>query len=175
MSDYAEYWPGQGDVAVFIAATETAVDMFKFSDTPLAPKKINAQLSRLREAIKGLSPETRELINGRELEHWQNARSNGTWFDNESFDYFHQIQNGSAALDFLSKYVAEEFRRDTQRDAVQRRHLIAAAEFSFVTSGGKIEAGRTSPFFAYLEHLFEDVGLADADCSKAIRDYLSKK
>jgi hypothetical protein len=174
MSEYLEYWPKGGDKAAFISATEAAVRRFMENEAPSPPKKINAELDRLRSAIKNLSSETREEISSRELSQWQNARPDGTWFDDQYIKKNIKLRSGAAALDSLEILTAEKFERTDDRDAVKRKFLIASAAFTFTNHGGKIEAGGGSLFVKYLQHLFTDVGMEHADFSKAVRDFVHK-
>jgi hypothetical protein len=171
---YKELCPRKDGVLSFISSTETVVARFKESDEPLPPRKINSELGRLRTAVSKLSSETREEIGSRELLQWQYARPNERWFDDEYFRKGKLIKDNGSALDLLEKLVADDFKRKDDRDAVKRVNLISGAAFIFTTHGGKIEAGRNSPFVKYLDFLFLDVGMEQADVPKAVRDFVKK-
>ena len=170
MTDYEDHWPGDGDVDAFVALTKDAVGAFK--DGESAP--IKDDLIRLRNAIEKLSPEAREEIGDRELRQWQDARPEGTWFDDDYLRHATHIRDGGSTLAGLEKSVAEDFETKGDHDAVQREALIARAAFAFSVHGGTIEAGVKSPFVKYVAHLFEDVGLGQADCPQSVRRFLTK-
>ena len=182
MTEYEEHWPGarnadgeaDGDIEAFAALTKDVVGAFKDGEAAPSPKKIRAELGRLRSAIANLSPEAREEIGDRELKQWQDARLNETWFDDDYLRKATHIRDGDSALAGLEKSVAGEFQPKGDHDAVQREALIARAAFAFCVYGGKLKARVNSDFVAYVERLFEDVGLVQADCPKAVRRFLAK-
>jgi len=170
MTDYEDHWPGDGDVDAFVALTKDAVGAFK--DGESAP--IKDDLIRLRNAIEKLSPEAREEIGDRELRQWQGARPPETWIDADHLRKAAHIRDGDSALAGLEKSVAEDFETKGDHDAVQREYLIARAALTFSVYGGQLEAGVNCPFVKYVAHLFEDVGLGQADCPQAVRRFLTK-
>jgi hypothetical protein len=120
-------------------------------------------MAGLRSAINKLSSEAREEIDSRELDQWQKARPPETWFDDKYRNKRGILENNGSALSLLEKSVAEDFKREEHRDAVKRKSLIASAAFVFTTHGGAIEERGNSPFVKYIQHLFIDVGMEQAD------------
>jgi hypothetical protein len=172
---YAEYCPSSGDVERFTAGSVNAVAIFKDECELLPPKVINSDLGALRKVISRMSKETREIIGRRELEQWQNSRSNGAFFDEEYFQRSRDIFDGGSLLDKLDNCLIKDFRRSTpRRNAGKRKDLLRSAAFLFSVYGGKIEGGINSMFVRYVTHLFEEVDLTEADCSKAVRDFIKK-
>lgn len=174
MSEYTEYWPGGGEVEKFVAATEDAVARFKGRPEPLSPRKINAELSRLRSALENLSPETRAHILSYEIVPQHEAAPQENFSFVTMFDRFNGVVGEGSCVERLEKIVANKFSSRTQRDAIKRRDLIFQAGFIYKAHGGKVEAREKSPFVKYLQHLFGDVGMENADVPKAVRDLISK-
>jgi hypothetical protein len=173
---YKSLCPEGGDVDAFAALTRDAVAAFKDSMTPSAPKITRARMKSLRKVIAELEevPEALEELGNRELRQWQDARPEGTWFDDEWNRQARRIRDGGSALDVLKKAVAEDFEPKGDHDAAQRKYLIARAAYVFSVYGGSIEAKRESPFWNYIDRLLEDAGLGQADSFQAIQRFLAK-
>ncbi len=123
------------------------------------PEDINKELKKLRKALEGLSPDTRELIEKRE-------RFTG---DRSLEDYIAI----SSSLVRLEQFVSNDLKRFVRSDRHARHHLIQRAAIAFHEEGGEVTAKVSSPFVDFIHRLAEDAGL-DLDAPKAVRDFLDK-
>ena len=158
MSDYSKFCPKGGNVDRFTSMSYDAINGYR--ETPkLRPQEdINKELRKLRKALEGLSPDTRELIEHRE--YMAGGRSLRDFV-------------GNSSLVRLEKFVTIDLTRLVRLDAHRRFYLIQRAAICFHEEGGEVTARVSSPFADYVYRLAEDVGL-DMDAPKAIRDFLDK-
>ena len=101
---YAAFWPGERYSGEWFAAvTKDVVDEFLASEAPLPLREINRELEKLGKVIRNLPPEVRRVIHDREVEIWEDKRSNGALFDDAYREQVHKITLGGSALDILAK------------------------------------------------------------------------
>ena len=169
---YNKLCPVDVDKDVFIDASRRIINDFKTVGTPPTAKEINRQLSSLRAAIKGLSPEAKAVLRAREHDDWQTVRSQGEAYDDVWLQRAEQIGGGGVALGVLKKTSAGEFTRK-RWTAVKRIALIARAIFLFKCGGEKIEDSN-SKLVNYIQWLLGEVGLEDEYPKKALNDFLKE-
>ncbi len=182
MTDYKDFCPG-GDAESFSLSSQALVERYKSANAPMTKKDIDRQINQLQNMIRKLKPDTRTLINARELAEWQVKQPAhqlvGEGFSDGIFTdrYMNQakkIRDGGSTLDLLERLSAEDYGDSSSIKGKRRKELISDAALCFSIYSGELKATLNSPFVKYLQQIFFDVSLENADCLKAARTFIKE-
>lgn len=163
----------EGENPDFVTATARLIERFKTIHEPVSNKKVNRQLTRLRNTLDSLTPDVIDMLERREVSAllWDT--------EEEDADAQHRVRSGKSAIKLLRHLADININKGPlpdhwyRHDARLRLQLVQAAAQTLEAHGVELDARLRGSFVEYLTCLGKDLGWSDEfDATKAASSYL---